>query len=130
MAVTVEIWMKRNDTRPSFVVQLRENIGLPTERPIDLRESTEINFMIRNVTAPDVGAPVFKRPMAILYPLAAPGDADYEEKGGWVQYDWEDDDLAAMGDYNMEAEITWAPGATETIPNKDYWLLHVEADLG
>lgn len=130
VAKPIEMWMKRNDTRPTFTVQLRENVGLPTERPIaGLPDADEINFIMRPLNS-SAGDPKVKQPMSVLFNTADPDDPDWDEKGGWVEYAWQAADLDTHGDFSMEVEITWAPGAVETIPNKGFWTLHVELDLG
>lgn len=117
MAFTI----KRGDTRPSFVVQLRENYGTSSERPIDLRDAESVSLVIKR------GNLVFKRPMTVLYPLADPTDLS---QAGYVQFDWVDTDTQQSGTYQAEAEITWAPGAIETVPNDTYWTITVVDDLG
>lgn len=48
---------------------------------------------------------------------------------GYVTYNWGASDLILAGNYNVEYEILWQSGGTETVPNDSYDQFVVFADL-
>jgi hypothetical protein len=118
--------IKEGATRPTYAVQLREHIGTPAERPIDLRDAVGVDFLLRAAASDDQSPPKFNKPAVIMFPEALP---DNEEEAGWIEYIWEAGDTDGIGDYEAEAWINWGPGATEKVPNKGYFAITIEADL-
>lgn len=49
---------------------------------------------------------------------------------GSVSYTWAEGDLATVGTYRMEFEITFSSGAIATVPNNAHLVLVVADDLG
>lgn len=111
--------IKQGDTRPTYVVQLKENMGQADERPIDLTGATQVNFIMKKQNSSPTANFDTKGAMVIL-----------QATSGIVEYQWQAADTATIADYDVEFEITWAPGAIETVPNVGYLSVSVKADLG
>jgi len=111
--------IKQGDTRPTYVAQLKENVGQTDERPIDLTGAQSVNFIMKKTNASATAPFDVKGVMTIENATA-----------GIVEYTWGAADTATIADYDVEFEITWAPGAVETVPNKGYLSVSVVADLG
>lgn len=108
--------IKRGDTRPVYVANLKDDYLETTEAPLDLTNATTITFKMRaaaTITAPKVNA------------AAAIIDA----AGGVVQYTWAATDLDTPGTYDAEFEIAWGDGGIETVPNAIYLPIEVIDDL-
>lgn len=112
--------IKQGDTRPTYVVQLRENIGQTDERPIDLTNAQSVSFIMKKQNASPTAGFDVKGTCSFLGARTS----------GTVEYIWGATDTAVIADYDVEFEITWAPGAIETVPNKGYFAISVVADLG
>lgn len=111
--------IKQNDTRPRFVVGLKENFGELSEAPIDLTDATSVQFFLRSASAAPEDAPKVDA-------LAAITDA----VNGEVTYTWATGDTDTVGEFQAEVQITWSDGGIETVPNSGYWDVTIEVDLG
>jgi hypothetical protein len=101
--------MKRGDTWPYLKLVLSDQSG-----PINLSTATQVRLLLKSRTVVITTGPV-----TISNAVA-----------GEITYQWEADDLLIAGDYDGEAEITWASGKVQTVPNDGYFTLHVVQDLG
>ena len=111
MAFTI----KQNDTKPDFVVALRDDIGEPGEAPIDLTTATDVVFNMRI----EGGAVTISR-AAVTVSDAANGE---------VTYEWDPADTDTVGTYEAEVEIEWPGGGVETVPNDGYFEIKVTDDI-
>lgn len=96
--------IKENDTRPAYVVTLKDNFGLPGEAVINLTTATKVDFIMREKGT--TGAPKVKRTMTIV-----------NAANGLVQHNWQATDTDTPGTFEVEFEITWNDGGIETVPN-------------
>ena len=103
-----DLTLKQHDTYPPLRATLSASDG-----PIDLTTATQVKVILRTDAVILTGVCTIENA-----PL------------GVVRYDWAVGDLAVAGDYDGEFEITWNTGRIETVPNDDYILFRVKADLG
>lgn len=111
--------IKRGDTRPVYITQLKEKIGTPEEKPIDLEEEevASVRFLMRKKNA--TGAPDVTGPANIL-----------NAKTGLVEYVWEEGDTdREPGDYDVEFELTFEDGGVETAPTENFFDCKINGDL-
>jgi hypothetical protein len=111
--------IKRGDTRPIYIAQLKEKVGTPQEKVIDLEaeEVESVRFIMRKKDAS--GAP------------DVDGIADIDDaKEGLVSYTWEVGDTdRESGEYDVEFELKFKDGGTETVPDKLYFACKINPDL-
>lgn len=111
--------IKRGDTRPIYIVQLKERVGTPEEKPIDLdkEEVESVRFIMRRKGqsgAPDVTGPAVME----------------DKKEGVVSYTWEEGDTdREPGEFDVEFELVFTDGGKETVPDKDYFACKINGDL-
>lgn len=111
--------IKQNDTRPKYVVALKDDFGQPGEAPINLTTATSVKLKLREHDT--VGAPKINRTCSIT-----------DAANGVVTFTWIAGDLDTVGTYDSEFEITWSDGGIETVPNgsgDDYLVVEVVDDL-
>lgn len=123
---TMAFIIKENATRPTYVIQLREDVGKPTERAMDLRTATGIQIVMRRTSATPQEVAHLKEAATIMFPDALPTN---DEEAGWVEFTWPAGSTSPPDNYYAEFDITWGPGATETVPNSGYFAIIVEPDL-
>lgn len=107
-----DITIKRGDTYPPLVLGLSDANGV-----INLTGVSEVRLLIKDSTPPNTTVTTG----ALSISNAALGQ---------VTYNWELDDLLAIGVYNCEVEINWSGSLWQTVPNNGYFTLQVGADLG
>ncbi len=112
--------IKQNDTRPPYVVALLNDYRGPSEAALPLTNADTIRFLMRLKGEPDGSTPKVDGAMTVVGSPAL----------GVVSYEWQAADTNAIGDYEVEVEITWNDGGIETVPNDGYFDLEVLDDLG
>jgi hypothetical protein len=110
--------IKRHDTRPAYVADLKDNFGLSNEAAIDLTNATTVTFKMRAAASADTVAPKVSRVVTILDPTL-----------GRVQQTWQVGDTDTVGAFQVEFEIAWNDGGVETVPNGSYLTVNVIEDL-
>ena len=111
--------LKQNDTRPTYIVQLMENVGLPGEGPVNLTSASSVQFIMRLKSDSEDDPPQINE-----------GAVIEDAATGVVSYEWQPADTAAVGEYNVEFEVTWSDGGVETIPNEGFNEISIAYDLG
>lgn len=103
--------MKRNDLRPYFRVQLKQN-----GEPADLTGAVAARFIMKE------GATLKVDREAMVF---------VDEPTGVVEYHWALGDTDTTGDYNVEIEIDWggAPPEYQTFPSTGYFTVSISDDL-
>jgi len=103
--------IKRNDRRPRWRVQLTANGS-----PANLTGATGTVFTMVDGT---VGTPkVDKGTMTVIDAVT-----------GVVEYPWAAGDTDTSGEYNVEVEVDWGGGETQTFPSVGYFTITIEDDL-
>jgi hypothetical protein len=110
--------IKRNDTRPRYVVPLVDNFEEVDEEPINLTTLKEVFLIMRKKG--EEGEPKVKSKAMVL------GDP----KLGVVQYTWVVGDTDELGKFDVEFELVWEDGGKETVPNETFFEVIVGTDLG
>jgi hypothetical protein len=112
-----EATYKRGDTWPPFRRVLQQDVD-GTVSAIDLTTADSIKLLMES----EDGLTSLEK-VATVVGTASDGE---------VEVDWETGDLAVVGVYNCEFEITWDAVAPdiETVPNGDYFQIDVVQDLG
>lgn len=111
--------LKQHDTRPIYIAQLMENVGLQNESPIDLTDAAAVHFLMRGKGVEIEDVPKVNRPATIVTAV-----------DGIVSYSWQPSDTDTIGEYNVEFEIIWSDGGRETVPNEGFNEVVVGLDLG
>ena len=109
--------IKQGDTKPAYVVALKDNFGEEDEAAIDLTTADTVTFKMRE--SGNTGAPLVNGTASINAPATS----------GIVTYNWGTADLDTVGTYDAEFEITWNPNEIETVPNGEYLTIEVIDDL-
>jgi hypothetical protein len=109
--------IKQNDTRPLFVVVLKDDFGEPGEAPVNLTTAGGTAFF--NMRAANAGAVKITRGTALVTNAAA----------GEVTYSWTATDTNTPGAFEAELEVQWTGGKVETFPNDGYWDVTVTDDI-
>ena len=103
--------IKQNDRRPRWRVQLTANGA-----PVNLTGATTAKFTMMAGTS---GTPkVNKGDMTIV-----------DAATGVVEYPWAAADTDTSGEYNVEVEVDWGGGETQTFPSVGYFTITIEDDL-
>lgn len=103
--------IKRNDRRPYWRVGLTANGA-----PANLTGATAAAFTMTDSSG---GAPVVdKADMTII-----------DAATGVVEYAWAAGDTAVSGDYNIEVEVDWGGGETQSFPSDGYFTITINDDL-
>lgn len=117
MSASPPSW-KRGDTWPPYSAFLQQAGGAST---LSLAAASSVLFLAKN-TGTTQGANatslVIKGQMAIA-----------SAAQGYVTYTFGASDLILADTYNVEYEITWQAGGTETVPNDSWDQFVVVADL-
>lgn len=103
--------VKRGDTSPAFRAQC-----LDGSTPINLSGAQIIRLLMRSESA-----------ATQAHTMTA---EDQTTSTGWVRYQWQPTDLAVVGFYRAEVEVTWGDGTVQTFPADSYATISVEPDLG
>lgn len=101
--------IKRNDLRPYWRVQLTQN-GLPA----DITGNVGVVFTMKQGSTLKVN----KEAMDVI-----------DDGTGVVEYQWQTGDTDTSGTYNVEVEVDWGGGATQTFPSKGYFIVEISDDL-
>lgn len=111
MSMTIDFFMKRNDTLPQMSAVLRDEQG----QPVDLTDAT-VRFHMKSV---DGDTPKIDRE----------GQSVGDPTTGRVTYDWTTEDTDEAGVFFAEWEVSFAGGDQATYPNDGYYVVQVLADL-
>ena len=103
---------KQGDTLPAFRAQLRDVVN-GVEVAKDLTLATSAKLLLRGPAT-----------------LSAALTIEAPPTGGWVNRPWGVNDLATIGNYDVEVEVTWSGGGKQTFPPHGYGLIVVTDDLG
>lgn len=107
--------IKNGDTAPAYVVDLQDDSDT-TPTPINLTPATSVTFKMRLTGT--TGTPAINQPMTITTPTT-----------GRCTYQWDPGDTDEPGTYDVEFEILWNDGTTETVPNNGYLTITITDDL-
>lgn len=110
--------IKHHDTAPDYVAALTDDVGAANTPPIDLTSATSVDFIMRSADVPDTDTPKVKAACTIV-----------DAANGIVSYHWGASDTDTVGDFNIEFEIAWSDGTTQTVPNDGYNTITVTEDL-
>jgi hypothetical protein len=103
--------IKQNDRRPRWRVQLTANGA-----PVNITGATGAVFTMMAGTS---GTPkVNKAAMTII-----------DAPTGVVEYAWASGDTSTTGEFNVEVEVNWGGGETQTFPSVGYFTITIEDDL-
>lgn len=109
-----DVTYKQADTWPPLQRQLKQNVDGVVSL-VDLSTATVVKFIAKSqdglTTITNTGTFV-------------------DKPNGIVQFTFAGTDLAVVGTYNCEIEITWGAGQYETFPNDSYFTMLIVADLG
>lgn len=102
------VW-KRFDTGPPYEAFLQQAGGASA---LPLTTASSVEFIAKNTGAstPNVATSVLIRGTMTIASAAQ----------GYVTYAWGASDLILADIYNVEYEISWQDGTTETVPNDSY----------
>jgi hypothetical protein len=122
-----DLTYKRNDTREAFRgtleqldVEATEAAGEDKFKAVDLTNATAVHiYLFTTKTEQGSSRRVKTGPVERVDPAA-----------GTVEYEWEADDLAKAGTYQMEIEVVWDDADPQTFPNDGYYTILVLEDLG
>lgn len=113
MAVPIDFYIKRNDTRPAIRATL-------SAASIDVFTSVKFFMYDSTGTAKVAGvtATIITQPSS--------------SSGGVVQYQWNGaaGDTDTAGEYDAEFQVTFDDGRKETYPNNGFIKVHIGPDLG
>jgi len=102
--------IKKNDRRRYWRVQLTHNGS-----PADITGNFGVKFtMKQGASAPKIN----KAAMDVI-----------DEATGVVEYRWQSGDTDTSGTFNVEVEVDWGAGVTETFPSKGYFTITINDDL-
>ncbi len=102
--------IKKNDRRPRWRVQLTANGA-----PVNLTGASSTKFtMKQGASSPKVN----KGTMTVV-----------DAATGVVEYPWAVGDTTVSGDFNVEVEVDWGGGETQTFPSVGYFTITIEDDL-
>jgi hypothetical protein len=91
-----DLTLVQGDTRPDIQSTLKTAAGTP----IDLTEATEVRFQMRLIDGE-------------RYVVNAAAEILVEDAGS-VRYVWDENDLAMVGDYYGQWQISWSDGSIQT----------------
>lgn len=101
--------IKRNDRRPRYRVQLTVD-----ENPADITGAAAVRFTMKTGATTKVN----KGTMTII-----------DAVSGIVEYAWGALDTDTSGDYNVEVEVDWGGGETQSFPSTGYFTAKINDDL-
>lgn len=125
--------IKQGATRPTYAVQLRENVGQIDEAPVDISTATgvtSVRFLAR-LEGATPNAPAAINAVAIrLFPTIGVGSPEFAVKGGWVEYDFNTTDTDVAGSYEVQINVVRTADDVEKFPNKGYFsmIIYVAID--
>lgn len=108
--------MKRGDTAPIFVAQLKDSTGAPVNLA-----GAAVQFVMREATAATNTTPVIAAPMDIA--------VDQVNAPGQVSYEWQPGDTDHARLYSIEFVVSWPDGKEQTFPTVGFVSLEVHDDL-
>lgn len=111
--------LKQHDTKPWLVVQLRDLVGTPEEKPLNLEEEgiKKVMFVMRKEGAS--GSPKVR------------GEAEMTDKAlGVVTYKWLLADTSEAATFEGEFETEDEEGGIESVPRKGTIKIIINPDLG
>lgn len=109
--------IKNGDTRPTYVVALKDKFGEPGEEALDLSEVKKVFIIVR--AKGQTGTKLFRKEAEIK-----------DAPNGVVEYVWASGDTEQVpGIFNAEFELEYEDGGIETVPNDGYFEFTITDDL-
>ena len=104
-------YIKQNDTRPAIAANL-----------------TDANAAAVNLTGATVKFSMRVEPAGTVKVNAATATID-DAEAGQVSYNWTASDTNTADDYEAEFQVTFAGGAVQTFPGRNWIAVHVIDDI-
>ena len=104
-------YIKQNDTRPAIAANL-----------------TDANAAAVNLTGATVKFSMRVEPAGTVKGNAATATID-DAEAGQVSYNWTASDTNTADDYEAEFQVTFAGGAVQTFPGRNWIAVHVIDDV-
>ena len=104
-------YIKQNDTRPAIAANL-----------------TDANAAAVNLTGATVKFSMRVEPAGTVKVSAAAATID-DAEAGQVSYNWTASDTNTADDYEAEFQVTFAGGAVQTFPGRNWIAVHVIDDV-
>ncbi len=104
-------YIKQNDTRPAIAANL-----------------TDANAAAVNLTGATVKFSMRVEPAGTVKVNAATATID-DAEAGQVSYNWTASDTNTADDYEAEFQVTFAGGAVQTFPGRNWIAVHVIDDV-
>ena len=104
-------YIKQNDTRPAIAANL-----------------TDANAAAVNLTGATVKFSMRVEPAGTVKVKAATATID-DAEAGQVSYNWTASDTNTADDYEAEFQVTFAGGAVQTFPGRNWIAVHVIDDV-
>ena len=104
-------YIKQNDTRPAIAANL-----------------TAANAAAVNLTGATVKFSMRVEPAGTVKVNAATATID-DAEAGQVSYNWTASDTNTADDYEAECQVTFAGGAVQTFPGRNWIAVHVIDDV-
>ena len=104
-------YIKQNDTRPAIAANL-----------------TDANAAAVNLTGATVKFSMRVEPAGTVKVNAATATID-DAEAGQVSYNWTASDTNTADDYEAEFQVTFAGGAVQTFPGRNWIAVNVIADV-
>lgn len=108
--------IKNGDTRPIYIVALKDEVDTDDEGPLKLEDVEEVFFIMRKKDTSE--APAVRNEADIV-----------DAPTGVVSYTWQPGDTDEVGVYDVEFELHYKDGGIETVPNDGYFAAEVTDDL-
>lgn len=125
--------IKTDDTRPEFVVILRDQDGV-----MDISGATGVRLILKKQGVLVEGV-CTKLTITAAIAAGLASDTDPFTGEAWtdvqlattcvVRYPWVADDTTNAGVYDGEVELTYGAGLIETVPNDGYFAIEFVEDL-
>lgn len=96
-----DFFIKQHDTFPAIEVEVKKDNG----RPYDLSGVFIAKFAMRN----SVGKTIFRKDAVVI-----------DEENGVLQYIWDSEDTAVVGDYEGEFTLIFHGGDILTVPTNGF----------
>lgn len=112
--------VKRHDLVPA----IQATLVTANNKPMNLGAAVGVRFIM---SSEDAGVTI-AAPAQILQGVDPTTLAITNE--GRVRYAWAPGNTDAIGVYRVEWEINWGNGELQTVPNRGYGELIIQADLG
>lgn len=115
--------LKQHDTKPWLVVQLRDLVGTPEEKPLNLTEEEikKVSLVMRKKNAEATDEPKLKGVMQMT-----------DKAEGVCTYKWITGDTSEAGEFEGEFEMEDEEGGIESVPRgvEGNIIIKINPDLG